>query len=151
MENTNPLRTQLLTPATPEEWQQYYQLRYDVLRAPWQQARGSEKAEDDAAATHAMLVDDAGEVLGVCRLHLATPTEGQIRFMAVRPDQQGRGLGRTLLQHLEAEARRQGAQVMTLQARENALPFYKSSGYSIKEKTYLLFGEVQHYRMEKAL
>jgi predicted GNAT family N-acyltransferase len=38
---------------------------------------------------------------------------------------------------------------MILEARENAVPFYKSLGYEILKKSYLLFGEIQHYTMHK--
>ena len=74
----------LLAPSTPEQFEQYYRLRYETLRGPWNQPEGSERAEDDDAAVHAMLVDEEGEAIGVCRLHLSTPQEGQIRFMGIR-------------------------------------------------------------------
>jgi hypothetical protein len=38
-----------------------------------------------------------------------------------------------------------------LEARENAVPFYQSLAYEIEKESYLLFGEIQHYRMKKAL
>jgi predicted GNAT family N-acyltransferase len=38
---------------------------------------------------------------------------------------------------------------MILQAREGAVKFYQSLGYKVIEKTYLLFGQIQHYKMEK--
>ena len=41
--------------------------------------------------------------------------------------------------------------ILTFEARENAVPFYKSLGYQIEQESYLLFGEIQHYRMKKAL
>ncbi|EJF09518.1 MULTISPECIES: GNAT family N-acetyltransferase [Pontibacter] len=142
---------QVIEPATPEQFKQYYQLRYDTLRKPWDQPKGSERAEDDEQAIHAMLVDDAGEAVGVCRLHLNTPQEGQIRFMGVRGDKQGQRLGDLLISYLEDRARQFGATSMTLQARENAVNFYRRNGYEIVEKTYLLFGSIQHYKMAKQL
>ena len=142
---------QIISPRTPAEFAAYYQLRHTVLRAPWQQPVGSERAPDDDQATHALLIDEAGQALGVCRLHLPSPGEAQVRFMAVHPDYQGRGLGRQLLTYMEQQARRQGASRLSLQARENAVPFYQSCGYTLGEKTHLLFGQIQHYRMEKEL
>jgi hypothetical protein len=38
-----------------------------------------------------------------------------------------------------------------LQARENAVPFYLSIGYSIVEKSFLMWGLIQHFKMEKAI
>jgi N-acetylglutamate synthase-like GNAT family acetyltransferase len=141
----------IIEPHTPEEFAQYYQLRYDTLRRPWNQPEGSERAEDDATALHAMLIDDAGAALGVCRLHLATPQEGQIRFMGIREDKQGQRLGDQLLLYFEEKAKTLGATHMTLQARENAVNFYRRNGYEVVEKTHLLFGSIQHYKMTKQL
>ena len=71
--------------------------------------------------------------------------------MAIRPDYQGQGLGHLLLAHLEERARRLGLASMMLQAREKAVNFYERAGYRVVEKSYVLFGEIQHYRMEKEL
>jgi hypothetical protein len=38
-----------------------------------------------------------------------------------------------------------------LQARENAVGFYKRCGYAVKEKSYLMWEVIQHYLMEKEL
>jgi N-acetylglutamate synthase-like GNAT family acetyltransferase len=143
--------TLIISPRTEAEFAAYYQLRHAVLRAPWGQPVGSERAPDDDQATHALLLDEAGQALGVCRLHLHSPQEAQVRFMAIHPDYQGRGLGRQLLYYMEEQARRLGARRLSLQARENAIPFYKSCGYTLREKTHLLYGQIQHYRMEKEL
>lgn len=141
----------ILEPATPDEFEKYYRLRYQTLRAPWGEPEGSERADDDATAIHALLLDDAGEAIGVCRLHLNTPQEGQLRFMGIRADQQGKQLGKHLLDYLEERARELGAKRMTLQAREKAVNFYRRNGYEVIEKTYILFGSIQHYRMAKQL
>lgn len=141
----------VITPVSEADFEQYYNLRFAVLRAPWLQPRGSEKAADDDTAVHAMLVDDAGCVAGVCRLHLETPEEGQLRFMAIRDDLQGQGLGKLLIEFLEEKARQLEAKFITLQAREKAVSFYERHGYELIKKTHLLFGSIQHYQMRKQL
>ena len=40
---------------------------------------------------------------------------------------------------------------ITLNARENALKFYKKLNYKIIKKTNLLFGKIQHYEMMKKI
>ena len=142
---------EVIEPATPEEFQKYYRLRYETLRQPWGQPEGSERVEDDDTAIHAMLVDDDGEAVGVCRLHMNTPQEGQLRFMGIRKDKQGQQLGNQLMEYLEARAKALGAMTLTLQARENAVNFYRRNGYEVVEETYVLFGTIQHYRMVKQL
>ena len=141
----------IITPASTEEFHQYYSLRYDVLRAPWQQPRGSEKDGEEDIATHAMLVDEAGQCIAVGRLQKNSAVEGQIRFMAVHPDWQGKGLGKLVLRHLENEGRKQGLSHIILQARENALRFYLSEGYTNAGASFKLWDIIQHYKMEKAL
>jgi N-acetylglutamate synthase-like GNAT family acetyltransferase len=143
--------TRILSPVTAADIAAYYQLRYAVLRQPWGQAPGSERAPDDDTATHALLVNASHQAIGVCRLHLQTAEEGQIRFMAIHPDYQGQGLGQQLQAYMEQQARQQGARTISLQAREQAVPFYQRCGYTLKEKTHLLYGQIQHYRMEKEL
>ncbi|CAN5896908.1 hypothetical protein BH24BAC1_BH24BAC1_35450 [soil metagenome] len=141
----------VIEPGTPEEFASYYRLRYTLLRQPWNEPEGSEKAEDDATSVHALLLDDEEKAIGVCRLHLASPTQAQIRFMAIDRAYQGRGLGHLLLAYLEEKVRQLGATTMMLHAREKAVSFYERAGYRVVEKSYVLFGEIQHYRMEKEI
>jgi N-acetylglutamate synthase-like GNAT family acetyltransferase len=138
-------------PVSQEDFEQYYHLRWLVLRAPWQQPPGTERASDDAQAIHAMLVDEENSVAGVCRLHFESAEEGQLRFMAIREDLQGKGLGKYLMHYLEEKARQAGRRYITLQAREKAVNFYKRHGYEVVKKTHLLFGSIQHYQMQKFL
>ena len=88
---------------------------------------------------------------GVARMHESAPLQGQVRCVAVATGQQGKGIGKLIMSYLEKVAVVNGWQEVVLEARENAVPFYESLGYSIVEKSYLLFGEIQHYRMKKAL
>ena len=53
--------------------------------------------------------------------------------------------------HLEKISIRTKHQNMVLNARENSVPFYESLGYVVYKKTNLLFGQIQHYKMKKAL
>ncbi|MEJ8757839.1 GNAT family N-acetyltransferase [Pontibacter sp. H259] len=142
---------EIIEPATPKEFEQYYHLRYITLRQPWGQPEGSERAPDDNTAIHAMLLTDTGEAIGVCRMHLQTAQEAQLRFMGIHENYQGKGLGKQLIDYLEAKARSMGAEYMVLQAREKAVSFYERHGYKVVEKTHLLFGSIQHYKMEKQL
>jgi GNAT superfamily N-acetyltransferase len=141
----------IIEPASAADLAQYYRLRYEELRKPWNQPEGSERTSDDDTAIHALLLDDAGNAAGVCRLSFASPEEGQLRFMAIRQDLQSRGLGKLLVDFLEEKARLLGARFISLQARERAVPFYERLGYTVVKKTHLLFGEIQHYEMRKEL
>jgi len=126
-------------------------LRWRVLRAPWHQPRGSEQDDREAESIHLMIPNAAGEPLAIGRLHLNSPTEAQVRFMAVAPHAQGRGLGSTILQELERRARQAGAASIVLNARDIALGFYERHGYTVEGPADKLFDAVPHVRMRKNL
>lgn len=140
------------TPESDAEWNAYYDLRYRVLRQPWNQPVGSERADDDGQALHAMIWDEAAQkALAVGRISLTGNAEAQIRFMAVDPDVQSRGLGAAVLRYLEHKAMKQWPELewIKLEAREPALGFYTKLGYVSQGKSYVLFDHIQHYSMRK--
>ena len=141
-------------PRTPAEWAAYYQLRYAVLRQPWQQPLGSEHLPDDndAGVQHALIYDTAtSAALAVGRLHTAAPGQGQVRMVAVAAAAQGQGRGRQLMEYLEQQARQTGLTEIVLHARHNAVPFYLQLGYALGEASYTLFGAIPHFLMRKQL
>lgn len=141
----------VIQPQSPDELEKYYCLRYEVLRKPWGWERGSELTDDEDQCVHAMICNEKGEAIAVCRLQMNSADEAQIRFMGVRDDQQGKGVGRIIINYLEHIAKEKGAKTVILQAREIALNFYKNQGYTIVEKSHLMWGKIQHYLMKKSL
>ena len=143
---------EIIEPNTSDEFKIYYDLRYEVLRKPWFQPKGSERDDGDETSLHRMIIDKPnGKAVAVGRLQFNTIEEAQIRYMAVSDDYQGMGYGSEIVKVLGNIAREKGSQKIILQSRENALQFYKSNGYEIVKKTHLLFGEIQHWLMEKEL
>lgn len=142
---------QVKTPENKEDFRRYYQFRWQMLRQPWHQPEGSEIDELEDQGIHRMIENDSGQVIAVGRLHKTTQTQAQIRYMAVSDDYQGKGLGRLIIDALEQEALKHGAREIVLNAREVALDFYLALGYQLQEKSHLLYGEIQHYLMNKQL
>lgn len=142
-------------PQTEEEFEQYYQLRWLILRAPWQQPNGSEKDSIEENCIHFISLqqqkNQQKEVIGVARLQFNTIDEAQIRYMAVNPLYERKGIGRQLMASMEQRAAESGYKKIKLDAREMAIGFYQLCGYKITKKSYLLFDEIQHYTMEKIL
>jgi len=135
-------------PESEEELNQYYQLRHEILRAPWNQPPGSEKVNDDNEAIHlSLLIDDL--MIGVCRLHFNNADEAQIRFMGVKSEFRNQKLGDYLMLAAENISKSNHCKSIFLQARVNAVPFYERNGYHIEAKTFLLFDTIQHYAMRK--
>ena len=141
---------EIKTPQTDSDWKAYYALRFNVLREPWNQPLGSEVLADEDQAIHAIAAEGE-EVLGVARMHESSPNQGQVRCVAIATAAQGKGIGKAIMAYLEDQAKAKGWTEIVLEARENAVPFYRAIGYSIVAESYLLFGEIQHYRMSKTL
>ena len=142
----------IIEPNSSAEFEQYYNLRYEVLRKPWHQPKGSEKDDGDKSSIHRMIIDESnGKAVAVGRLQFNTSEEAQIRYMAVSDNYQLKGYGNLIVKTLEDIALNKGIRNIILQARENALKFYWKNGYEIIEKSYLLFDEIQHWLMVKKI
>ncbi len=141
---------EIKSPQSDAEWKAYYALRFNVLREPWNQPLGSEILSDEDQAIHAIAIDN-GEVASVARMHESASKQGQVRCVATATKAQGKGIGKAIMAYLEEKAIEKGWTEIVLEARENAVPFYQAIGYTLVAESYLLFGEIQHYRMKKAL
>ena len=149
-----PLNTQPYTirqPETKEEFKDYYHLRWKLLRAAWHQPEGSEVDDIETDCFHVIAVDSVHTIIGVARLQFNSGNEVQIRYMAVSPEHQRQGVGRSMIGYMENHAMRTGHNDIVLDAREPAVGFYEKLGYEVTGKSYLLFDEIQHYKMHKHL
>jgi len=138
------------SPFNEKEWEDYYDLRYRILRQPWKQERGSERNDGDATGIHFGLYEN-GVLKAIARLDINPTREGQVRFMAVENNSQRKGYGKQVMLAIEEYCKMYTINEMILHAREIAIPFYESLGYEIVEKSHCLFNEIQHYLMQKSL
>jgi len=136
---------------TDRDLQNILQLRYDVLRKPWSQPIETATDELEQTSINAFIEDNDGNIIACGRLQENANKIGQIRFMAVSNNYQGKGLGKHIVSFLEEKAKEKKLLTIELQARENAIEFYKNCKYTIKEKSFLLWGSIQHYLMVKVL
>jgi len=141
----------LRAPNTADEFLQYYQLRWQILRKPWQQVLGSEQDEHEKYAIHRMIVDEQAQVIAVGRLEKVINQQGQIRFMAVDEKARGQGLGQQIINELEQQASKLGMTEICLNARDDAVGFYQKLRYENQGYSHTLFDDVKHYRMIKKL
>jgi predicted GNAT family N-acyltransferase len=139
------------SPDSDETWAAYYELRWRILRAPWQQPRGSERDEFDATAVHRCVLDESNKMIAIGRLHFIDDQISQIRYMAVDDSYQRQGAGTQILQALEIVAQQEKYTTIQLHAREISVSFYRRHGYQILGKSHLLYNEIQHYLMQKEL
>ena len=93
--------------------------------------------------------DKEGLIIAVGRIHRLSNISSQIRYFAVDRNYRKQGIGTYLMNHLEKVSLDEKRPCMILNARENAVSFYKKLDYHITEKSNLLYGKIQHYRMKK--
>ena len=71
--------------------------------------------------------------------------------MALDENARGRGYGSRILEGLEAEAARRGAQKVVLNARDNVTEFYAKHNYAVVGEAETLFGVIRDARMAQSL
>lgn len=92
------------------------------------------EVEYDGASGVLLVVESpAGEIVGTAGVRRLEPRVGEIKRMWVRPDSQGFGLGRQLIDRCLQEAKALGLQVIRLDTErrmEAALHLYRSRGFT---------------------
>jgi predicted GNAT family N-acyltransferase len=137
-------------PNTEQEWEDYYNLRFRVLRAPLNQPLGSERNDGDKTGIHFALYENE-QLQAIARLDQTEKLISQVRFVAVENSSQGKGFGRLIMYATEKKSKEMGNIKMILHARDYAVDFYVKLNYSLIEPSYKLFDVLQHYLMEKKL
>ncbi len=144
------MEIEIRPPRTNDEWEDYYDLRYRVLREPLNQPRGSERDDGDEYAIHFGLFEEK-ELKAIARLDEVDMITCQTRFVAVEENSQRKGYGKLIMYAVEQEAIEKEYKKMILHARDYAVDFYLDLGYTLLEPSYKLFDVLQHFLMEKEL
>ncbi len=137
-------------PYSVEEFEEYYDLRYNILRKPWNQKKGSEKDNLEFYSFHYAAFYSENfkdkKIVGVIRGHIIED-EAQIRYTAVKEDFRNKKIGFLLLKTIENNLFNKVNKIF-LNSRINAVKFYEKYGYRIIKEIKPLFG-IRHFRMEK--
>ena len=139
----------IITPTTKLQIEEYYKLRWSLLRRPWGGKRGSEIDELEEKSFHKAIIIN-NMVVGIGRIHFIDKL-GQIRYMAVKNKFSRKGLGSKIILALEKIAVENNSKKIFLNSRENAIQFYEKNGYLKVKRVKSSFGSIVHYRMEKIL
>ena len=137
-------------PESKEEWKNYFIFRWELLRKPLGMSKESLEDDLEDSSYHLMGIDDENNVIASGRVHFNDNNQSQIRYMAVKDSYKRKGIGSEIVTKLEDYASSKGAKKMVLNARENALSFYLSLGYSEKGP-YQSDTGIPHSKMEKDL
>ncbi|MCF7813692.1 MAG: GNAT family N-acetyltransferase [Candidatus Cloacimonetes bacterium] len=140
----------IVEPRSTKEFESYYNLRWKILRKPWNQPLGTEKDDKERGAIHLMAIL-TNKIVGCGRGHFNSISQAQIRYMAVAESIRNSGIGTQILKELEKHLIAEGAKEIILKAREKAVPLYERQGYKVYKDGDVLFGEISHFWMIKFL
>tara|TARA_Y100000768_G_C23909965_1_gene649465 strand:- start:30 stop:458 length:429 start_codon:yes stop_codon:yes gene_type:complete len=134
-------------PESSKEWEDYYQLRWKILRAPLNLDKGSEKDDLEDYAIHRAIFRNE-KIIGVGRLHFIDKNKAQIRYMAVLEEYRGKGIGKMIVEEFAQISEQSKIFKIILYARESVIEFYKKLGFEIIKKAHR-FENIQHFLMER--
>jgi predicted GNAT family N-acyltransferase len=131
------------------DYEDAFALREEVLRKPLGLSLSDETLLQERDYSHFVCRSD-GEL--VACLVLLPKENGEIRMrqVAVKPYLQGQGIGRALVEYAEEFARECGFMMMTLNARDTAIPFYDKLGYECVGEPFIEV-TIPHHAMQKQL
>jgi hypothetical protein len=125
-------------------------LRNDVLRKPLGLSLTVEELAREEDQLHFGLFELDGNLVACVVAVKLSPTDARIRQMAVSPTHQRKGLGKRLMNELEANLRSRGFTNLVLHARASAVGFYETLGYTIVGDEFMDV-TVPHFRMVKVI
>jgi predicted GNAT family N-acyltransferase len=104
----------------------------------------------DDTATHFLAVDDDDRAVGAARLREYDSARAKVERVAVLPSERGGGLGRDLMDAVEAHAAEEGYEEVLLHAQLPVVDFYERLGYEVTSEEFEDAG-IPHREMRKAL
>jgi predicted GNAT family N-acyltransferase len=146
----NKLDFILTSPKSYDDFERYYQFRWQQLRKPLKLPAGSERDPLDKQSFHCMVVAAENSIVAVGSIQPLESNIMRIRYMAVGSEFQRLGIGTDIVKCLLAYAVEHQACKCWLNARSNAVIFYQKQGFE-------LIGEVEtelavpHFKMETSL
>lgn len=139
-------------PKNMEEFKAYYLLRYQVLREPWGQPKGTEKDDYEPISKHFMAIDDeTNNVVGAVKYFEKEPGVGWFSHLAVAEKCQRQGIGKLLVKTVEDAVRDDGYEILGVMSRLTSTEYFKKFGYQIKGLPLHYFGTTQVVWMEKKI
>ena len=128
-------------------------LRHAVLREGLPRETALFPGDDDPAARHYGAFEN-GRLIGCVTLHQSKWEDSpafQLRGMAVVPDLQSRGIGKSLIAFLEQDLNGNPIRQLWCNARVPAADFYKKLGWQVVSDVFEIPTAGPHVRMTKRL
>jgi ribosomal protein S18 acetylase RimI-like enzyme len=134
---------------TPE-FDEALRLRYQVLREPLGLDYTAEQIAAEYADLHYALFLPSGMMAAYLCFSIVADSEYKMRQVAVHPKYQQLGLGKAIVKAAETAARQRGAKLITMHARDTAIPFYIGLDYQKIGEQFEEVG-IAHFKMQKSL
>lgn len=138
-----------IIPFQSDWYQQECQLRNEILRKPLGLDLLQEDLEKESDYFHYGMVD-TNQVIACAVAIPVCGGKAKIRQMTVAPEYQKQGIGRLLLQHIEADLKQRCIEFIELDARTSAVSFYEKLGYIVEGEEFLSV-TIPHLRMVKSI
>lgn len=132
-----------------KEYQQMVKLRIDILRKPLGLFFTPDELDMEKEDILIGAFDD-DEMLACCMLTKADDNCLRLRQMAVQNNQQGKGIGASMMNFAELISRDKGYKKLIMHARETAIGFYEKLGYKLVGDKFTEV-TIPHVVMEKKL
>ncbi|CAN5506212.1 GNAT family N-acetyltransferase [soil metagenome] len=131
------------------EYHKMVKLRDEILRKPLGLAFSREELEKERKDILVGAFDD-DRILACCLLTETEADTVRLRQMAVRKNQQGKGIGHSMMLFAETLARDKGYKKLMMHARDTAIGFYEKQGYKTLGEQFIEVS-LPHHLMEKLL
>ena len=132
---------------TLDEMNEYYHIRWKILRKPLDLQKGTEKDDLENKSIHRVVKID-NQIIGVGRLHFTEDNKAQIRYMAVEDNFKGTGVGKLIINEFVKISKNRNTKNIILYARESVVDFYKKLGFYVIQEAHNL-RNIQHFLMER--
>ena len=132
-----------------KEYNQMVNLRLEIMRKPlglFFSGEELQKEKDDVLIG----AFDEDVIIGCCILTQIDINTVRLRQMAVKKNQQGMGIGESIMNYAENIARDKGYKILTMHARDTAIGFYEKYGYKVKGAAFTEVN-IKHHVMERKL
>lgn len=130
-----------------DEYRQTVKLRDEVLRRPLGLTFSAQQLAAEGNDIHLAVLENQA----VIACAILTPVDEhriKMRQVAVAPEMQGTGIGRSLVEFCEQAGKQRGFTEMYLHARAAVVPFYEKSGYCAIGEPFVEVG-IPHRAMMK--
>jgi N-acetylglutamate synthase-like GNAT family acetyltransferase len=142
------MQTKLIQHGSPE-YEQMVKLRIEALLEPIGVSASYIDRENEKDDFFIGSFED-GQIIGCCILTPKDKHTVQLRQMAVRPDNQGKKIGRLIIAFAEEVASKKGFKILMMHARDAVIEFYRKCGYEIAGPKFFEVG-MGHHKMQKVL